>query len=83
MGQAKVPRVAMGYFSMSKADEKASVNPMVMANEESGSRYARAVEQKGLGDGQEMGWPIEDMCTQLRARGRAGGAGGELIVKSD
>lgn len=54
-----------------------------MADEESGSRYARAVGQKGLGDGQEMSWLIEDMCTQLRAWGRAGGAGGELIVKSD
>ena len=36
----------------------------------------------GLGDGQEMSWLLEDMCTQLRAWGHAGGAGGELIVKS-
>ena len=26
---------------------------------------------------------IEDMCTQLRGGGRAGGTGGELIVKFD
>ena len=66
----KVPRVAMDYFVMSKADEKASENPLiVMTDEESGSRYARAVGQKGLGDGQEMSWLIEDMCTQLRAWG--------------
>lgn len=37
-GPEKVPRVAIDYFFMSKADEKASVNPlMVMADEESGS----------------------------------------------
>ena len=74
----------MDYFSMSKAAEKASEIPLiVMTEEESGSRYARAVGQKGLGDGQEMSWLIEDMCTQLRAWGHAGGAGEELIVKSD
>ena len=39
--------------------------------------------QKGLGDGQETSWLIEDMCTQLRAWGHAGRAGGELIVKPD
>ena len=76
--------MAMDYFSMYKANEKASENPlMVMADEESGSRYARAVGQKGLVDGQEMSRLIEDMCAQLRAWGHAGGAGGELIVKSD
>ena len=84
VGSAKVPRLAVGYFLMSKADEKAFTNLLiVMADEESGSRYARAVGQKGLGDGQEMSWLIEDMCTQLRAWGHAGGAVGELIVKSD
>ena len=37
VGQAKVPRVAMDYFFMSKADETTSVNPLlVMADEESG-----------------------------------------------
>lgn len=41
------------------------------------------VGQKGLGDGQGMSWSVEDMCAQLRAWGQAGGAGGELIVKSD
>ena len=84
MASAKVPRVAMGYFFMSKADERTFTNPLrVMVDEESGSGYARAAGQKGLGDGQEMCWLVEDMCTQLRAWGHAGGAGGELIVKSD
>lgn len=84
VGSAKAPRVAMGYSFMSKANEKTSTNPlMVMADEESGSRYARAVGEKGLGNGQELGWLIVDMCTQLRAWGHAVGAGGELIVKSE
>ena len=39
--------------------------------------------QKGLGEGQEMSWLVADMCAQLRAWRHAGGAGGELIVKSD
>ena len=62
----KVPKIVMGYFFMSKEDEKASGNPLiVMAGEESGSKYARTVAQKGLGDGREMSWLVEDMCTLL------------------
>ena len=76
----------MNYFFISKADEKASTNPLlVMADEESGSRYASAVGQKRIRSwtGHELADRVEDMCTQLRAWGRTGGAGGELIVKSD
>ena len=69
---------------MSKEDENASADPLiVMADEESGSKCARAVGEKGLGDGQEISWLVEDMCTQLRAWGHAGGTGGELIVEPD
>ena len=46
-----------------------------MTDEESGSEYARAVGQKGLGDGQEMGRLVEDVCAQLRAWGHAGELG--------
>ena len=64
----------MEYFPMSKADEKASVNPLiVMPDEESGSMYARVVGQKELGNGQEMSWLVEDMCVQWRAWGHPGG----------
>ena len=69
---------------MSREEEKAPGNPLlVMADEEDGSKYARAVRQEGLGDGQEVSWLVEDMCVQLRAWGHAGGAGGQLIAKSD
>ena len=47
VGPEKAPGVPMDYF-MSKTDEKASVNPrIVMADEDSGSRYARAVADPG------------------------------------
>ena len=59
VGPAKVPRVAMDYFFMSIADEKAPVKPLiVMADEESGSRYARAVGHKGA-----RGWSGNELAS--------------------
>ena len=82
--ERKVPRVHMDYFFMSREDEKASKNPLiVVADERSGSRYARAVSCKGLGEGGEMDWLIEDISTILKSWGHGGGTGGELIMKSD
>ena len=69
---------------MSKEEEKASDNPMmVMVDEETGNRYMRAVGKKGLGEGAEMEWLIKDMHEELKAWGHPGGAGNELILKSD
>ena len=48
-----------------------------------GSRYARAVGCKGLGEGGSIDWLIDDISTILKSWGHAGGKGGELIVKSD
>ena len=49
-GVGRLPSATLDYFSMCKTDGKASQNPlMVVVDEESGSRYARAVAQKGLG----------------------------------
>jgi len=82
--EQKVPRVHMDYFFMSREDEKASKNPLiVIADERSGSRYARAVGCKGLGDGGEMDWLIEDISTIMKSWGHGGGTGGELIIKTD
>ena len=48
--EVKVPRVHMDYFFMSRENEGASSNPLlVVADEKSGSRYARVVGVKGLG----------------------------------
>ena len=55
---------------MSREDEEACKNPLlVMADERSGSRYARAVGVKGLGEVDSMGWLIEDMSATLRSLG--------------
>lgn len=43
--EVKAPRVRFDYFFMSREDEEASKNPlMVMVDERSGSRHARAWE---------------------------------------
>ena len=74
----------MDYFFMSREDEEASKNPLlVIADERSGSRYARAVGIKGLGEAGQMDWLIEDISINLKSWGHAGGTGGEVIVKSD
>ena len=51
----KVPRVSMDYWFMSKKDEAAKTNPLiVMVNESSTERYARATGRKGVGQENEM-----------------------------
>ena len=45
---------------MSQADEKADKNPLiVMVDESTGEKYARAVGKKGIGEENEMEWPGE------------------------
>ena len=66
--EVQAPIVRLDYFFMSREDEKASKNPLiVIADEKSGSRYARAVGCKGLGEGGEMDWLIEDISTILKS----------------
>ena len=49
--EAEVPHVSMDYFFMSKSDENAKENPvLVMVDEETGEKYARAVGRKGVGE---------------------------------
>ena len=79
-----VPRMSMDYFFMSKEDEQASKNPLiVMVDEETGEKYARAVGRKGMGDNGEMDWLIKDMSEELKVWGHAGGEGGHIVLKSD
>ena len=68
--EIKVPRVHMDYFFMCREDEEASKNPLlVIADERSGSRYARAVGIKGLGDAGPMDWLVDDISTVLLSPG--------------
>ena len=61
--EVKVPRVHVDYFNLYREDESASSNSLfVMADEESGARYARAVGKKELGVADEMGWLIQDIA---------------------
>ena len=69
---------------MSSTDEAASKNPLiVMVDEDTGERYARAVGKKGLGAFGEMDWLVKDMAEELRSWGYTGGESGHFIMKSD
>ena len=60
--EIKVPRVSMDYFFMSKQYEKAITNPLiVLVDEGTGEKYARATGQKGLGQEGEMDWLVKDI----------------------
>ena len=79
-----MPKIAVDYFYMSTADSCASQNPLlVMVDEGTGERYARAVGQKGLGNPGDMDWLIRDMSEELKCWGHAGGEKGHIILKSD
>ena len=80
----KVPRIAMDYLFMSQEDEKASSNPLlVMVDEETGDKYGRAIETKGVGDEGEQYWVVKDCSDELKSWGRLGGEGRRLIMKCD
>ena len=83
--KSDVPRVSFDYFFMSHQDEAANENPMlIMVDEGTGDKYARAVGQKGLGGGaEEMQWLIIDLHDELKSWGHHGGEGGHLILKSE
>ena len=74
----------MDYFFLSERDAKASQNPMlVMVDEQTGEKFARATGQKGLGLDGELERLVSDMVNELHAWGQCGGEGSRLIMKSD
>ena len=80
--ELKVPRVSMDYFYASAKDEKAKENPLlVVINEESGEKYARAVGNKGLENKEIAEWLIKDLSEEMKTWGHAGGVGGKVILK--
>ncbi len=81
---AQVPRVAMDYGFMSTKDEEAKENPMlVMVNEKTGDKFARAAGSKGIGEEGEGHWLVRDADEELKAWGHTGGVEAQLILKSD
>ena len=66
---------------MGSEGERADESPMiVMIDEGTGNKYARIVDQKGVGDGNEMTWLINDMVKELKSWGHPGAAGNALIL---
>ena len=50
---------------------------LVMVDESTGERFARAVEQKGVGDSSHMEWIVQDICSELRSWGASRRTGRE------
>ena len=81
---ARIPRISMDYFFMSKQDEDAKENPiLVVLNEDTNEKYARATGRKGVGTEGVMEWLVKDVHEELKSWGHAGGTGGHIILKSD
>ena len=69
---------------MSQADEKADKNPLiVMVDESTGEKYARAVGKKGIGEENEMEWLVKDMSEEMKSWGHQDGDGGHIVLKGD
>ena len=82
--ERQVPKVSVDYFFMSQADEKEDKNPLiVMVDESTGEKYARAVGKKGTGEENEMEWLVKDMSEEMKSWGHQGGDGGHIILKGD
>ena len=78
-----IPKIAMDYVFMSVADEAASSNPvLVMVDEATGERYARAVGHKGTSHA-ESDWLVRDISEELKSWGHQGGEHGHIIMKTD
>ena len=51
----------MDYMCMSQGDKAAGKNPIiVMVDEETGEKYARATGRKGIGDDGAMEWLVKE-----------------------
>ena len=61
---------------MNEKDRGDDANPLI--DEETGDKYSRVVEKKGLGDNGEMEWLVKDISDELKSWGHLCGG-----VKSD
>ena len=69
---------------MTEGDNNASTNPMlVVVDEQTGEKYARAISHKGTGDIRDMDWLVKDMALELQCWGHTGGDQGHILVKND
>ena len=78
------PRICMDYFYMNERDREEGANPLVIVtDEDTGDKYARAVGRKGVGEHGEMDWLIRDISLELKSWGHQGGSGNRMIMKAD
>ena len=54
-----------------------------MLDEQNGNKYMRAVEKKGLGEGDDMEWLVRDLHEELKSWGYPGGGDNSLTLKRD
>ena len=74
----------MDYFFLGDENQEATEHPMiVMTDESTHHRYARAVTKKGVPEDGENGWLIKDMADELKSWGHPGGGDNKLILKCD
>ena len=67
-----------------EVEDEATSNPfLVVIDEETGNRYMRLVDSKGLTDEKADPWLIKDLHAELKAWGRPGGGDNKLIIKCD
>ncbi len=79
-----VPRISMDYFYLRQRGDEAKEFPLiVVVNEESGEKFARATGKKGVGDAGECDWVIKELSEEMKTWGHAGGTGGKIILKCD
>ena len=74
----------MDYGFMSKRDEEQQTNPFfVMVDSKTNEKFARSVNQKGLGQHGEVDWLIKSVVDELNSWGYNGGPSGHIRMKSD
>jgi len=82
--EGKVPRICLDYYFMSKRDEEAHENPVIIVLDEStNEKYSRATGRKGVGQDHSMDWLIKDVSEELKSWGHQGGVNGKIIMKCD
>ena len=69
---------------MSRRDEEQQVNPFfVMVDSKTNEKFARSVNQKGLGQQGEVDWLVKSAVEELQSWGYNGGPAGHIRMKSD
>ena len=62
------PRICMVYLSMNERDrEEGAYRHVVVKDEDTGDKYARAVGRKGVGEHGEMDWLIRGISLELKS----------------